>query len=109
MAWKSPERWRQGPCPAHRGRPCAGRGGEASLALKRLLGAAPGTWSSGTTRMSRGTLAPGGGGGHDIDLRRFAVDGMTLLGRLRGFADGKLLIAADRQYSGAGGCLVRLT
>jgi putative flavoprotein involved in K+ transport len=40
-------------------------------------------------------VVTGAGGGHDIDLRRFAVNGMTLLGRLRGFADGKLLIAAD--------------
>jgi putative flavoprotein involved in K+ transport len=41
------------------------------------------------------SVVTGAGGGHDIDLRRFAADGMTLLGRLRGFADGKLQIAAD--------------
>ena len=40
-------------------------------------------------------VVTGVGGGHDIDLRRFAADGMTLLGRLRGFSDGKLHIAAD--------------
>jgi putative flavoprotein involved in K+ transport len=40
-------------------------------------------------------VVTGTGGGHDIDLRRFAADGMTLLGRLRGFSDGKLQIAAD--------------
>jgi putative flavoprotein involved in K+ transport len=40
-------------------------------------------------------VVTGAGGGHDIDLRRFAADGMTLLGRLRGFSDGKLQISAD--------------
>ena len=40
-------------------------------------------------------VVTGSNGGHDIDLRRFAADGMTLLGRLRGFADGKLHIAPD--------------
>ena len=40
-------------------------------------------------------VVTGAGGGHDIDLRRFAADGMTLLGRLRGTADGKLLIETD--------------
>jgi putative flavoprotein involved in K+ transport len=40
-------------------------------------------------------VVTGANGGHDIDLRRFAADGMTLLGRLRGFADGKLHIAPD--------------
>ena len=40
-------------------------------------------------------VVTGAGGGHDIDLRRFATDGMTLLGRLRGFSDGRLQISAD--------------
>jgi putative flavoprotein involved in K+ transport len=40
-------------------------------------------------------VVTGAGGGHDIDLRRFAADGMTLLGRLRGFSNGKLRISAD--------------
>ena len=35
------------------------------------------------------------GGGHDIDLRRFATDGIILLDRLRGFSNGKFQIAAD--------------
>jgi putative flavoprotein involved in K+ transport len=34
-------------------------------------------------------------GGRDIDLRRFANEGMQLLGRLRGFSDGKLLLGDD--------------
>src|SRR5262249_25294175 len=40
-------------------------------------------------------VVTGVGGGHDIDLRRYAAAGMTLLGRLRGFSDGKLQISAD--------------
>jgi putative flavoprotein involved in K+ transport len=40
-------------------------------------------------------VVPGAGGGHDIDLRRFAADGMTLLGKLRGVVDEKLVIEAD--------------
>jgi putative flavoprotein involved in K+ transport len=48
-------------------------------------------------------IVTGAGGGHDIDLRRFAADGMTLLGRLRGFADGKLHIAADLEATLAQG------
>ena len=43
------------------------------------------------------------GGGHDIDLRRFAADGVTLLGRLRGFSDGKLQISADLENTLAQG------
>jgi putative flavoprotein involved in K+ transport len=42
-------------------------------------------------------------GGHEIDLRRFAADGMTLLGRVRGLADGKLLLANDLEESLAQG------
>ncbi len=34
-------------------------------------------------------------GGRDIDLRRFALEGMQLLGRLKGFADGKLCLGDD--------------
>jgi putative flavoprotein involved in K+ transport len=48
-------------------------------------------------------VVTGVGGGHDIDLRRFASDGMNLLGRLRGFADGKLLIAPNLEESLAQG------
>ena len=42
-------------------------------------------------------------GGHEIDLRRFAADGMTLLGRVRGLADSKLLLADDLEESLAQG------
>jgi putative flavoprotein involved in K+ transport len=48
-------------------------------------------------------VVTGAGGGHDIDLRRFAVDGMTLLGRLLGYANEKLFIAADLESTLAQG------
>ena len=44
-------------------------------------------------------LVTGAGGGHDIDLRRFVADGMTLLGRLRAFSQGKLLFEDDLEQS----------
>lgn len=37
----------------------------------------------------------GANGGHTIDFRRFAAEGMTLLGRTETFADGKLTFAPD--------------
>lgn len=37
----------------------------------------------------------GVGGGHDIDPRQLAADGVLLLGRVRGAADGKLAVAPD--------------
>ena len=36
-------------------------------------------------------------GGHDIDVRRFAADGVTVLGRLLGAADGKIAFAPDSE------------
>ena len=44
-------------------------------------------------RLSR--LMTGVRGGHDIDLRCLAADGVVLLGRVAAAADGKLSIAAD--------------
>jgi putative flavoprotein involved in K+ transport len=40
-------------------------------------------------------LVTGAGGGHDIDLRRYAADGMVLLGHLRGVHGGHLALAPD--------------
>ena len=40
-------------------------------------------------------LYTGVGGGHDINLRQFAANGMTLLGRLQGATGNKLHFAAD--------------
>ncbi|BCK77209.1 flavin-containing monooxygenase [Acetobacter aceti NRIC 0242] len=37
----------------------------------------------------------GANGGHTIDFRRFAAEGMTLLGRTENFVDGKLTFAPD--------------
>ncbi|MCO6453533.1 MAG: NAD(P)-binding domain-containing protein [Caldilineales bacterium] len=38
----------------------------------------------------------GAGGGHDLNLHKFARDGVTLLGHVRGADDGTLFIAPDR-------------
>jgi putative flavoprotein involved in K+ transport len=40
-------------------------------------------------------LMTGVGGGHDIDLRRLAADGVVLLGRVLGCQDGRLALAPD--------------
>jgi len=48
-------------------------------------------------------VVTGAGGGHDIDLRRFAAAGMTLIGRLRGLANDRLLIAPNLEDSLAQG------
>ena len=40
-------------------------------------------------------LVTGVGGGHDVDLRRLAADGVVLLGRVLGGQDGRLAIAPD--------------
>jgi putative flavoprotein involved in K+ transport len=47
----------------------------------------------GGRRLSR--LMTGVGGGHDMDLRRLAADGVVLLGRVLGGQDGRLAIASD--------------
>jgi putative flavoprotein involved in K+ transport len=41
----------------------------------------------------------GAGGGHTLNLHRFARDGVTLLGHLRGAADGRLDVAPDLHES----------
>jgi putative flavoprotein involved in K+ transport len=40
-------------------------------------------------------LMTGVGGGHDIDLRRLAAEGVVLLGRVRGGENGRLALAPD--------------
>lgn len=47
----------------------------------------------GGKRLSR--LMTGVGGGHDMDLRRLAADGVVLLGRVLGGENGRLAIAPD--------------
>jgi putative flavoprotein involved in K+ transport len=44
-------------------------------------------------------LITGARGGHDIDLRKFAADGMILLGRLVGIVDSKLFFAPDLEHN----------
>ena len=40
-------------------------------------------------------LLTGVGGGHDLNLRQLAADGVTLLGRVTGGSDGRLSVAQD--------------
>lgn len=47
------------------------------------------------TRRLRRALLTGVGGGHDLDLRRLANDGVVLLGRVLSGRDGRLAIADD--------------
>jgi putative flavoprotein involved in K+ transport len=47
------------------------------------------------SRRGPNPLVTGAGGGHDIDLRRYAADGMVLLGHLRGVDGGRLALAPD--------------
>jgi putative flavoprotein involved in K+ transport len=46
-------------------------------------------------RLAANPHLSGHGGGHDTDLRRFAQDGMTLLGRLEGIDGEQVRLAAD--------------
>jgi putative flavoprotein involved in K+ transport len=55
-------------------------------------------------------------GGRDIDLRKFALEGMALYGRMKGVADGRMLFepnlkanldGADRVYNGINGLIDR--
>ena len=51
--------------------------------------------------LKRGPLfiVSGVGGGRDIDLRRFAEDGITLLGRMRDISTGKISFADDLEQT----------
>lgn len=51
--------------------------------------------SSPPDRSNASPHATGKDGGHDINLHAFSRDGITLLGHIQGFADGKLNIALD--------------
>jgi putative flavoprotein involved in K+ transport len=52
-----------------------------------------------------GPLLTPANGGHDVDLRRMAPDGVTLLGRIQGIAGSILIIADDLQKNLADGDL----
>ena len=44
-------------------------------------------------------LVTGVGGGHDVDIRSYAQDGMTLLGHVRQIDGGRLWLAGDLEHS----------
>ncbi len=46
-------------------------------------------------KMPPSTVITGVNGGHDIDVRRFAADGVVVLGRLNGVAEGKLSLGSN--------------
>ena len=48
-------------------------------------------------------LVTGVGGGHDVDIRRYASDGMMLLGHVREIRDGRITVADDLDESLAAG------
>jgi putative flavoprotein involved in K+ transport len=50
-------------------------------------------------RKERVPLLTGRGGGSNIDLRRFADDGVFLLGRMQAVCDGKVMLAPDVEES----------
>ena len=48
-------------------------------------------------------LVTGVGGGHDVDIRSYAKDGMTLLGHVRHIHDGRISLADDLEQTLAAG------
>jgi len=48
-------------------------------------------------KMPPSTVVTGVNGGHDVDVRQFAVDGVVVLGRLNGVAEGKLSFAGNAE------------
>jgi putative flavoprotein involved in K+ transport len=48
-------------------------------------------------------LVTGIGGSHDVDIRRYAKDGMTLLGHVREIRNGRIALADDLEKSLAAG------
>ncbi len=65
------------------------------LALAGFFDRTPAMLPSPKARFTANPHLSGAGGGHDLNLHQFARDGMTLLGHLRGIADGKLSLAPD--------------
>ena len=61
------------------------------------------TLPSPPTKTDLGPLLTPANGGHDVDLRRMAADGVTLLGRVQGMAGSILIIADDLQKNLADG------
>jgi putative flavoprotein involved in K+ transport len=50
-------------------------------------------------KRERAPVITGAGGGRDIDFRRFAADGIALLGRLRDISAGRMTFADDLEQS----------
>lgn len=48
-------------------------------------------------------LVTGVGGGHDVDIRSYGSDGMTLLGHVRGIREGRIILADDLEENLAAG------
>ena len=69
------------------------------LALAGFFDRTPNILPSPKARFAPDPHLSGAGGGHDLNLHRFARDGVTLLGHLRGAADGRLDVAPDLHES----------
>lgn len=65
------------------------------LALAGFFDRTPDKLPSPMARFAANPHVSGAGGGHDLNLHRFARDGITLLGHLRGAADGAIGLAPD--------------
>src|SRR5262249_17782129 len=48
-------------------------------------------------RMPPSTVITGVDGGHDVDIRSYAADGVVVLGRLAGVAEGRIILADDAE------------
>ncbi len=69
------------------------------LDLTGFLRRTPDQLPSPQARFAANPHVSGARGGHDLNLHRFARDGVTLLGHLRGAAGGALAVAPDRNES----------
>ncbi len=69
------------------------------LALAGFFDRPPAALPSPRARFAANPHVSGAGGGHDLNLHRFARDGITLLGHLRGAGDGRIGLAPDLHES----------
>jgi putative flavoprotein involved in K+ transport len=65
------------------------------LTLAGFFDQTPDMLPSPKARFAANPQLSGAGGGHDLNLHRFARDGLTLLGHLRGAAGDRLVVAPD--------------
>lgn len=65
------------------------------LALAGFFDRTPDMLPSAMARFAANPHVSGAGGGHNLNLHQFAHDGITLLGHLRGTADGVIGLATD--------------